>query len=109
MKSLGSWTTWWYIVFVNTTRYLGGGPNEPCFNHIGHLAPISRGTIPGLAEEVVPLLETYQRFVAVLDLVKVECFLVRRGTVRGGPRRIAGRWPGSSSPRSCGTCRRRVI
>ena len=39
---------------------------------------------PALAEEVGPLLETHKRFVTVLDLVKVECFV---GEVWNGPGR----------------------
>ena len=49
-------------------------PDEPWFDLIGHLAPISRGTFPALAQEVDSLLGTHKRFVTVLDLVKAECF-----------------------------------
>ncbi len=39
---------------------------------------------PALAQEVDPLLETHKRFVTVLDVVKVECFV---GEVWNGPGR----------------------
>ena len=97
-------------MFVNTTRYRGGGPNEPWFDPIGHLAPISRRTFPALAEEVGPLLETHKRFVTVLYLVKVECFV---GEVWNGPgrpqedRRALARGFIAKAP--CGICRRPAI
>ena len=62
---------------------------------------------PALAEEVDPLLETHKRFVTVLDVVKVECFV---GEVWNGPGRPQDDlWPAPSSPRLCGICRRPAI
>ena len=71
-RILGFWATRWYIMFAKTTRYRGGGPNEPWFDPIRHLAPISRGIFPTLAQEVGPLPETHKRFVTVLDLVNIK-------------------------------------
>ena len=51
---------------------------------------------PVPAREVGPLLGAHKRFVKVLDLVKLECFV---GEVRYGPWRTTGRWPVPSSPR----------
>ena len=105
----GSEATWWYVVFAKI-QDTEDGPDEPCFDLIGHLAPISRETFPALAQAVDPLLETHKCFVTGLDLVKMGCFV---GEVWKGPGRPqedrTARWPVSASPRLCGIWRRPAI
>ena len=90
VSRLSSRATWWYVVFVSATRYRGGEPDDPSFNPIGILGPISRRTLPAqLAQEVGLLLEKHRRFLTVLDPVRLECFV---GEVRDGPGKTAGHW-----------------
>ena len=81
---LGSGATRWCVVIAEI-QYT----EELALINLGSTLPdiwhrFQGELFPALAQQVDPLIETHKRFVTVLDLVKVECFV---GEVWNGPGR----------------------